>query len=118
MPQMFQQFFADIEEQTARLHKKALTPEQQQHIFNISRRTIEYGVLWEDQTTKVVGTGILSAPGDLDHFCNNGFILEDASLEKLITEKPSPHEQHKKLFVFESLEQRTHLLETYEAKYL
>jgi len=63
MPQMFQQFFADIEEQTARLHKKA-------------------------------------------------------SLEKLITEKPSPHEQHKKLFVFESLEQRTHLLETYEAKYL
>jgi hypothetical protein len=39
-------------------------------------------------------------------------------LEKLIHTPPSPHKQHEQLFVFESLEQRTQLLLTYEQKYM
>ncbi len=118
MPQMFQSFFADIEEKTALLHQKAITQKQKKDIFNISRRTIEYWVLRENGTEKCVWTGILSSPGDLKYFCNNWFILEDASLEKLISTPPSPHQQHSKFFVFEDLDQWDNLLEEYEKKFM
>jgi len=48
MPQMFQQFFVDIEHKTALLHQKAVTEKQKKDIFNISWWTIEYGVLMEE----------------------------------------------------------------------
>lgn len=118
MPQMFQQFFADIEERTAELHQRAHTEQQKKEIFNLSRWTIEYWVLLEDGWEKAVGTGILSSPGDLAHFCEDGFELEAATLTWLIQTIPSPHKQHEKLFVFESLDQRNYLLDEYESLYL
>lgn len=118
MPQMFQQFFADIEEHTAHLHQRATTEKQKKDIFNLSRWTIEYWVLLENGKEKAIGTWILSSPGDLQHFCDHWFTLHEATLDWLLSTPPSPHAQHTDLFVFESLEQWTSLLKEYESLYL
>ena len=118
MPQMFQQQFADIEHKTALLHFKATTKEQQQRLFNISWRTIEYGVLYEGDQTKAIGAWILSSPGDLRCFCEDGFSLIDATLEWLMHTSPSPHKQHELLFVCSSIQQWHDLLDEFESKYL
>lgn len=118
MPQMFQQKFADLEYLTAKLHTQAKTQEQKLAIFNTSRRTIEYGVLREKNTTKAAWAWIISSPWDLQRFSQNKFILEEATLEKLIHTTPSPHKRHTKLFVCEWIEQRRNLLLKYEQNYM
>ena len=118
MPQMFQQEFADIEHKTALLHFKSTTKEQQQRLFNISWRTIEYWILFENWQTRAVGAWVLSSPWDLKSFYKNEFHLVDATLEKLMHTPPSPHAKHETLFVCQSLDHRHALLDEFTKKYL
>ncbi len=114
MPQMFIDEFAAIEHKTARLFYSLQTTEQKQQLYALSWYSIEYGAIMENGIPKAIGAGILSSPGDLQRFIDGEFELIPATLEQIITTEPSPHKPHKTLFVFDSLEQFSTILDEFE----
>lgn len=113
MPAMTLQSIADLEYITSQYYKQAQSQQQRDAIFALSWFSIEYGLIREQGKVKAFWAWLMSSPWDLQHFCEWWFALEDATIQWIIQTKPSPHKQHKKLFVFDSILQFNTLLEEY-----
>lgn len=113
MPAMTLPFIADLEHKTALIYKSLQTEQQKKELFALSRYSIEYGVIKEWDSLKAFGAWLLSSPWDLTHFAKGGFELEPATVAWIIGTTPSPHEQHKKLFVFDNLLDFNTILDDY-----
>ncbi len=115
MPQMSLDFFANLEYKMARIHQNAISLDLKIKLYDFSWWTIEYWVLMEDWIPKAVWAWLLSSPWDLRDFVDWKFELKRWTLASLISHKPSPHQQHKFLFYFESLQEWDTLLDEYVA---
>jgi len=128
LPDLFHEYFghipvmftsvSQIQYKTALLYNSTTDKKKKLDIARITRYSMEYGIVREENTMKAFWAGILSSPGDFDRFCHDSFVLVDANISEIINTPRSPHNIHKKLFVFDSIKHMSSVLDEYERQYL
>lgn len=104
LPLMTNRRYADLVHEFAHKMLK-YTKEERRGIGSIWWYTIEFGLIKEAGEIKVLGAGLASSFGEIEHAFSGQVALKPFDPDYIASIKPSPHEFHTELFILEDFSQ-------------
>ncbi|HEX5630595.1 MAG TPA: hypothetical protein VFY15_02975 [Acidimicrobiia bacterium] len=97
--------YAEIQEMFAPAYFAAASDEEKENIKRLAWYSTEFGMIREDGKMKVFGTGLMSGGEEFLNAAEGRMTYHDFSIENVIGHDKVMYEQHKDLYVIESLDQ-------------
>jgi phenylalanine-4-hydroxylase len=113
LPFWMNRYYAGIQEMFAPAYLSAASDEEKENIKRLAWYSTEFGMIREGGKMKVFGTGLMSGGEEFLNAAEGRMTYHDFSIENVIGHDKVLYEQHKDLYVIESLDQ----LKTELAKY-
>lgn len=113
LPFWMNRYYAELQELFAPAYLSASTDEEKENIKRLAWYSTEFGMIREDGTMKVFGTGLMSGGDEFLNAAEGRMTYHDFTLENVLGHDKVMYEQHSDLYVIESLEQLTTELKRY-----
>ena len=113
LPFWMNSYYAEIQEMFAPAYLAAASDEEKENIKRLAWYSTEFGMIREGGKMKVFGTGLMSGGEEFLNAAEGRMTYHDFSIENVIGHDKVLYEQHKDLYVIESLEQLTAELAKY-----
>ncbi|HAX82663.1 MAG TPA: hypothetical protein DCY40_08865 [Actinobacteria bacterium] len=113
LPFWMNRYYAEVQEMFAPAYLSSASDEEKENIKRLAWYSTEFGMIREDGKMKVFGTGLMSGGEEFLNAAEGRMTYHDFSIENVIGHDKVLYEQHKDLYVIESLDQ----LKTELAKY-
>ena len=97
--------YAELQEMFAPVYLAAASDEEKENIKRLAWYSTEFGMIREDGKMKVFGTGLMSGGEEFLNAAEGRMTYHDFSIENVIGHDKVLYEQHKDLYVLESLDQ-------------
>ncbi len=97
--------YAEIQEMFAPAYFAAASDEEKEDIKRLAWYSTEFGMIREDGVLKVFGTGLMSGGEEFLNAAEGRMTYHDFSIENVIGHDKVMYEQHRDLYVIESLDQ-------------
>ncbi len=115
MPDLFHEYFghlpffadpefADIAHLFGPLYLSATEEYQQLAIARLWWFTTEFGLIREDGELKILGAGLLSSPGEMQHSLNPATPRHEFDIERVAVTPSAPYGYHSEYFIVNSLD--------------
>ncbi len=95
--------YVDIQQMFAPAFHKASTDDQKENIKRLAWFSTEFGLINENGTRKIFGTGLISSKGEMEHVLAGNTPIEDFKVETIVNFDKAIWSYNKTLFEFESL---------------
>ena len=113
LPFWMNHYYAEVQEMFAPAYLAAASDEEKENIKRLAWYSTEFGMIREGGKMKVFGTGLMSGGEEFLNAAEGRMTYHDFSIENVIGHDKVLYEQHKDLYVIESLEQLTAELAQY-----
>ena len=113
LPFWMNRYYAEIQEMFAPAYLAAASDEEKENIKRLAWYSTEFGMIREGGKMKVFGTGLMSGGEEFLNAAEGRMTYHDFSIENVIGHDKVLYEQHKDLYVIESLDQLTAELTKY-----
>ena len=113
LPFWMNRYYAEIQEMFAPAYLAAASDEEKENIKRLAWYSTEFGMIREGGKMKVFGTGLMSGGEEFLNAAEGRMTYHDFSIENVIGHDKVLYEQHKDLYVIESLDQLTAELAKY-----
>ena len=113
LPFWMNRYYAEIQEMFAPAYLAAASDEEKENIKRLAWDSTEFGMIREGGKMKVFGTGLMSGGEEFLNAAEGRMTYHDFSIENVIGHDKVLYEQHKDLYVIESLDQLTAELAQY-----
>jgi len=113
LPFWMNRYYAEIQEMFAPAYLAAASDEEKENIKRLAWYSTEFGMIREGGKMKVFGTGLMSGGEEFLNAAEGRMTYHDFSIENVIGHDKVLYEQHKDLYVIESLDQLTAELAQY-----
>ena len=113
LPFWMNRYYAEIQEMFAPAYLAAASDEEKENIKRLAWYSTEFGMIREGGKMKVFGTGLMSGGEEFLNAAEGRMTYHDFSIENVIGHDKVLYEQHKDLYVIESLDQLTAELSKY-----
>lgn len=113
LPFWMNRYYAEIQEMFAPAYLAAASDEEKENIKRLAWYSTEFGMIREDGKMKVFGTGLMSGGEEFLNAAEGRMTYHDFSIDNVIGHDKVLYEQHKDLYVIESLDQLTAELASY-----
>jgi len=107
LPFWMNRYYAEIQEMFAPAYLAAASDEEKENIKRLAWYSTEFGIIREGGKMKVFGTGLMSGGEEFLNAAEGRMTYHDFSIENVIGHDKVLYEQHKDLYVIESLDQLT-----------
>ena len=107
LPFWMNRYYAEIQEMFAPAYLAAASDEEKENIKRLAWYSTEFGMIREGGKMKVFGTGLMSGGEEFLNAAEGRMTYHDFSIENVIGHDKVLYEQHKDLYVIESLDQLT-----------
>jgi phenylalanine-4-hydroxylase len=113
LPFWMNRSYAELQELFAPAYLSATTDEEKENIKRLAWYSTEFGMIREDGAMKVFGTGLMSGGDEFLNAAEGRMTYHDFTLENVLGHDKVMYEQHRDLYVIESMEQLTTELKRY-----
>jgi phenylalanine-4-hydroxylase len=113
LPFWMNRYYAELQEMFAPAYLAAASDEEKENIKRLAWYSTEFGMIREGGKMKVFGTGLMSGGEEFLNAAEGRMTYHDFSIENVIGHDKVLYEQHKDLYVIESLDQLTAELAKY-----
>jgi phenylalanine-4-hydroxylase len=113
LPFWMNRYYAEIQEMFAPAYLAAASDEEKENIKRLAWYSTEFGMIREGGKMKVFGTGLMSGGEEFLNAAEGRMTYHDFSISNVIGHDKVLYEQHKDLYVIESLDQLTAELAKY-----
>ncbi|OFW64786.1 MAG: hypothetical protein A2135_05510 [Actinobacteria bacterium RBG_16_67_15] len=113
LPFWMNHYYAEVQEMFAPAYLAAASDEEKENIKRLAWYSTEFGMIREGGKMKVFGTGLMSGGEEFLNAAEGRMTYHDFSIENVIGHDKVLYEQHKDLYVIESLDQLTAELAKY-----
>lgn len=98
-------YYAEIQEMFAPAYLAAETEEEKDNIKRLAWYSTEFGMIREDGELKVFGTGLMSGGDEFANAAEGRLSYHEFTLENVLGHDKVLYEQHKDLYIIESIDQ-------------
>lgn len=105
--------YAELQEMFAPAYLAARTEEEKDDIKRLAWYSTEFGMIRQDGELKVFGTGLMSGGDEFDNAAGGRVTYHDFTIDNVVGRDKVMYEQHKDLYVIESIDQLKAELATY-----
>ena len=95
--------YVDIQQMFAPAFHKASTDDQKENIKRLAWFSTEFGLINENGTRKIFGTGLISSKGEMEHVLAGNTPIEPYKVETIVNFDKAIWSYNKTLFEFDSL---------------
>lgn len=107
------QKFADIARRYGEVYLKARSEEQQLAIARLWWYTVEFGFVRENGELKIIGAGLLSSPGELQHALKPELPKHPFDIRRVAAKPGAAYSYHDEYFIIDSVDDWRAIIDTY-----
>jgi phenylalanine-4-hydroxylase len=105
LPFFMHRYYAELQEMFAPAYLAASTQEEKDDIKRLAWYSTEFGMIREDGRIKVFGTGLMSGGEEFLNAAEGRMTYHDFTIENVVGHDKVLNEQHKDLYVIDSIDQ-------------
>lgn len=113
LPFMMLPVYTALQEKFAPAYWKATTGEQRENIKRLAWFSTEFGVILENGSRKIFGTGLMSGGDEMDNVVAGRVPLHPFTIENVLVHNKAVDEQNRELFEIESIDALSDELKKY-----